>query len=412
MGDLKAGPVRLRVLAGTPVYYDAPLYRRLAADPRLDFTAIFASSEGAGAFDPGFGRPVDFGIDPLGGYQSVFLRRAHSVSVAARGGTESSPFALRDPDVVRVLLRERPEVLWIQGYNFVTHALAAATQRLRRRPLLWREVQTTLDSRPMWKRTLKAVGLRVLFGGCRGLYIGTENRRWLESFGVPPERLFFTPFVVDNESLRRQADELVPHRAALRQKLGIAPDATVVLTVGRLIAKKQPQLLLDAFARVRRVRPCTLLFVGTGQLESALRERVRRESIPDVVFAGFRPQTEIAAMYAVADIFALVSCFQETWGAVVNEAMNFGLPVVVTDKVGSATDLVQDGRNGYVVGSRDVEGLARRLEALVGSAELRVQLGRQSAEIVRGWTYERAAEGVVAAVAAAVGADRWARAAA
>jgi glycosyltransferase involved in cell wall biosynthesis len=397
------------LLAASPVYYQAPLYRRLAGDPRLDFTAIFASSEGARPHEGGFGRTVDFGVDPLDGYASVFLRRAHTSSVTSRGGTETSPLALRDPDVVRVVRHGRYEVLWIHGYLFVTHILAATTQRLGRRPLIWREEQTLLHPRPLWKTAVKGAALRALFSRSYALYIGTENRRWFAHYGIPSDRLFFAPYAVDNEALQRRASELRGRTDRIREELRIAQGVPVIVTVGRLIPKKQPLHLLDAFARVRREHECALLVVGTGALEAALRERVRRERIPDVVFAGFRPQSEVAEMYAAADVFALVSRSNETWGLVVNEAMNFGLPVVVSDKVGSATDLVRDGQNGCVVGVDDLDGLVAALSALVGSARLREQYGRASLELIDGWNHDRAAAGVVSAVAAAVGAERWSR---
>ena len=402
--------MRLGLLAASPVYYQAPLYRRLATDPRLDFTAIFASSEGVGPHEGGFGRVVDFGVDPLDGYRSVFLRRAHETSLTSRGGPGTAPLALRDPDVVRAVWRGKFDVLWIHGYLFVTHLLAALTQRARRRPLLWREEQTLLHSRAPWKSAVKSVALRFLFSRGYALYIGTENRRWLEHYGVPAERLFFAPYSVDNAALQRQAADLRGRRDELRAELGIAPGAPVILTVGRLIPKKQPLLLLEAFAQVRRGRACTLLVVGTGPLEAAMRQRVEHQGIPDVVFAGFRGQGQIPAMYAAADVFALVSRVNETWGLVVNEAMNFGLPVVVSDKVGSSTDLVRSGRNGFVVGADDQDALVDALATLVSSESLRIAYGQASRAAIAGWNHDRAAEGVIDAVAAAVGSDRWARA--
>ena len=77
--------------------------------------------------------------------------------------------------------------------------------------------------------------------------------------------------------------------------------------------------------------------------------------IPDVALAGFLNQSELPRAFACADAFVLFSRYGETWGVVVNEAMNFGLPVLVSDKVGSGTDLVQESRNGYVVPAEDVD---------------------------------------------------------
>jgi glycosyltransferase involved in cell wall biosynthesis len=381
----------------------------LAADARIDFTGIFASDAGAlRPSDSGYGIPVAWGVDPLSGYRSVFLRRA-SRNPPGGGGV----FSLHDLDVVGVLLRrERFEVLWLHGYHTITHVAAALAQRSVGGARMLREEQNLLTPRPRWKTALKPLLFRPIYNGAYGLYIGTENRRWLERLGFPADRLFPVQYVVDNDALQAAAAELAPQREELKEQLGVPADVgPVLLMVGRLIPKKQPLHVLEAFRRVRSTRPSVLLVVGSGPLEAAMREKVAAEGIPDVVFAGFLDQTRIAEAYAVADAFVLVSSHDETWGVVVNEAMNFGLPVVASDRVGSSTDLVHDGRNGFVVSATDQAALVAAFEALIDSKELRTKYGQESREIIAGWTYDRAAVGLREAIAAAVGPERWAGAA-
>ena len=395
--------IRLALVAGSPVYYQAPLYRRIAGDPHIELTAIFASTAGAlRPFENGFGTPVDFGVDALEGYSSRFLKKAGS---NPSGG---STFDLHDRDVVAAVWRGRYDVLWLHGYHTMTHVLAAVAQKARGGAILYREEQTLLNPRPRWKTALKHVGLPWLFQGSYGLFIGIENRRWFERWGMPPERLFPVPYAVDNEALQRAAFELAPRRERLRMELGVRRDAgPVILMVGRLIPKKQPMHMLEAYRRVRASRPCSLLVVGSGPLEDALRRKVAVEEIPDVVFAGFRSQTEIARAYAAADIFALVSSHDETWGLVVNEAMNFRLPIVASDRVGSTSDLVRSGQNGFVVPHDDLDALVAVLNRLIESSDLRERFGDASLAMILPRTYDVAAAGLVTAVRAAVGESRW-----
>jgi glycosyltransferase involved in cell wall biosynthesis len=149
------------------------------------------------------------------------------------------------------------------------------------------------------------------------------------------------------------------------------------------------------------------MIVGSGELELSLRTKVAREQIPDVHFAGFLNRSQISQAYIAADLFVLPSLRHETWGVVVNEAMNFSLPVVVTDKVGCADDLVLDGENGFVVSSEDSSELSERLRQLIKSDDLRHRLGSASRKIVSRWTHALAVNGVLDATAAAVGAKRW-----
>jgi glycosyltransferase involved in cell wall biosynthesis len=102
-------------------------------------------------------------------------------------------------------------------------------------------------------------------------------------------------------------------------------------------------------------------------------------------------------MYAAADVFALLSS-RETWGVVVNEAAASGLPLVLSDRVGAAYDLLRDGENGYVVPAGDVAAAAAAFGRLAGDAELRRRAGARSRELVRDWGYEPSVESFVDAV--------------
>lgn len=386
-------PLRLAALAAGPVFYQIPLYRRLAADPRIDLTVLFASSGGIRPYDAAFGgRPVVWDCDLLDGYRCEFLRHADDNDVL--GGF----LALRDWDIVAKIARGGYDALWVHGYSYLTIWLGMVAAWLSGTPVLLREEQTLLHGRPWPKRWLRETLLRSLFSRIYGLSIGANNRAYFRRYGLPEERLFLAPYCVDNAALQQEAERLARRKAELRSAFGIGGEAgPVVLFVGKLIPKKQPLLALEAFARVRSRQRCALLLVGEGELEPELKARVAAEEIPDVRFAGFLNRSRIAEAYAAADLLVLPSSLHETWGLVVNEAMNFSLPVVVSDKVGCAADLVRDGENGYVVRAGDADALALALERLVVDSGRRRAFGGRSRAIVDGWSYERACEGIVRA---------------
>src|SRR6202165_2792766 len=128
--------VRLAVLAASPIHYQVPLYRRLAKDPRIEFTAIFSSSGGVRPHDAGYGKPIVWDTDLMTGYRFHFLRWADKNPI------DGGFFGTRGFDIVETLLDRQFDVLWIHGYNFLTHQLAAITQLLQRRTILFREEQT------------------------------------------------------------------------------------------------------------------------------------------------------------------------------------------------------------------------------------------------------------------------------
>src|SRR3954447_4915285 len=230
--------LRLGFFAASPMHYQAPLYRRLSAVPGVDFTAIFASSGGVRPHDAGYGQPITWDIDALAGYRSVFLRKADRTPI------DGSFLALADLDIVRRVHSGRFDVLVIHGYNYFTHLLAAGTQRLTRGALVFREEQTLLHPRPVWKETLKRPALRLLFSHAMGAYIGSENRSWFARYGISTERLFFSPYCVDNERFRGQARALKGRKLELQREFGLqADDRPLVVTVARLIPRKQPGFL-------------------------------------------------------------------------------------------------------------------------------------------------------------------------
>jgi glycosyltransferase involved in cell wall biosynthesis len=177
------------------------------------------------------------------------------------------------------------------------------------------------------------------------------------------------------------------------------------------VPKKSIQTLLDAAALLRGRAECSFLVIGSGPEQPRLIGAAKQLGLDNVVFAGFLNQNEIARGLVVSDIFVLPSTHDETWGLAVNEAMNFGLPVVVSGQVGCATDLVRHGENGYVFRAGDAEGLADHLQHLLEDAPLRESFGSRSRELVADWNYERAARGVLEAVHAVVGDRAWQQAA-
>jgi glycosyltransferase involved in cell wall biosynthesis len=391
-------PVRLAAVAAGPVFYQSPLYRQLAADPRVDLTVFFASSGGVRPYDASFGhRAVTWDVDLISGYSHRFLNGADSNEV--HGGF----FALKRWDIVKEIRQGGFDAVWVHGFSYLTLVLAIFTALSKRIPLLLREEQTLLHERRWPKRWVRTLVLRALFRHVYALAIGSNNRAYFRRYGVSESRLYFAPYCVDNDVLQVDAERLAPRLGALRSSFGMSSDAgPIVLFVGKLVQKKQPLLVLEAYARVRARRSCALLIVGEGELEGEMRRRIDREGIQDVYFAGFLNRSQISSAYAVADVFVLPSAFHETWGIVVNEAMNFSLPLVVSDKVGCAADLVRPQENGLIVQHDDVDGFEAAIESLVTDPSRRSTLGARSLEIINGWRYDLARDGIVEACNSAV----------
>jgi glycosyltransferase involved in cell wall biosynthesis len=113
------------------------------------------------------------------------------------------------------------------------------------------------------------------------------------------------------------------------------------------------------------------------------------QQMGNVRIVGFVNQSAISGYYSIADIFVLCSGMGETWGLVVNEAMNFELPVVVTETCGCARDLVVDGENGFVCPEGDIAQLRGALRKLAADEVFRTRAGKRSAAQIEAYTVEQ-----------------------
>ncbi len=391
--EANRGTKKLRVahLVSHPIQYFAPLYRSLAKRPELDLTVYFCSGSSLNAyFDSQFSTTVRWDVPLLGGYRHVLF--PHDMNRPTERFTLNPNWA-----ILRDLLRKQYDVIWLHGYANVNSWLVVLVAKLVDTPVLLREEQTLLTPRSRVKRAIKWLTLPHIYKNVCGLYIGANSRRFFEYYGTPSKRLHRARYCVDNDLLQACRSKLRPQRFIIRSEFGIRDSEPVILFSGKLTDKKQPQLLLEAFWRVRQNIKCHLLFAGDGPLRQQLQTFVKANSVSDVHWAGFLNQTQLPAAYIAADFLVLPSAYQETWGLVINEAMNFGLPIIVSDQVGCAPDLVEHGRNGYIFQSGNVSDLAAALRTLVESPELRDAFGRRSEEIITTYSIEACAEEITTA---------------
>ncbi len=389
--------VRLAYLVSHPIQYQAPLLREVAGERSIDLTVFFQSDISVRSFrDAGFGETISWDVSLLEGYRHEFL--------PALGGTDRLS-AIRPLSVglKKRLIEGRFDALWVHGYASQCVVRAVYAARRRGMPVLMRGESNAISApRSSGKERLKRFFLGRLFGACDALlYVGTLNRDYYRSYGVPDEKLFPMPYAVDNAFFRRRASEAAEMRESFRASLGLAPGRPVILYASKLSARKHPMDLLEAYIRLspdgaREPAPY-LLFVGNGEERRRLEERLKATGWSSIRLLGFRNQTELPAFYDLCDVFILPSV-HEPWGLVINEAMNAGKPVIVSDQVGCGPDLVRDGKNGFVFPARDVEALSHALKAVTEDRARAQAMGEKSREIVERWGFREDIAGLRAAL--------------
>ena len=389
--------IRLAYLVSHPIQYQAPLLRLIAAEPDIDLTVFFCSDYSVRQHkDEGFGQVIEWDVPLLDGYDHVFLP-------ARRNNGPPSVFRPINSGLAKALKEGDFDVLWVHGYTRFYHLISMVRARLQGRIVLNRdEAWARSAERSALKNAIKRLFCAVLRRICHGwLVIGSANRDYYLSNGMKRETIFSMPYAVDNDSFRQRAEAASATRDALRSELGLEPGRPVILFASKFMARKCPHDLLQAFARLvsdPAARQPYLVMVGDGEQRDFLKQRARTLGIEaSVCFAGFRNQSELPRFYDLCDVFVLPSLL-EPWGLVVNEVMNAGRAIIVSDEVGAAFDLVRDGENGFVFPAGNVDALTDRLRRVLSDPDLSERMGVRSLGLIEGWGFREDIAGLKAAL--------------
>jgi glycosyltransferase involved in cell wall biosynthesis len=206
--------------------------------------------------------------------------------------------------------------------------------------------------------------------------------------------IFPLPYAVDNHFFQRRAAEAAAGREALRAELGLEPGRPILLFASKLQERKRCGDLLAAVALLRSIRPY-LLIVGDGEERQKLEQQSAGD--PDlssrVRFLGFRNQMELPRYFDLCDVFVLPSR-HEPWGLVVNEAMNAGRAVIVSDDVGCQEDLVREGETGAIFPAGDVAGLAAAIERVLATPETAMRMGARGQTHIAQYSFDQDVAGL------------------
>ena len=374
------GQKRLAIIVSHPIQYYAPLYQRLALRNDLAIKVFFTWHAGQAAVeDHGFKTEIAWDIPLTEGYKFELVRNTSSAA-----GTDHF-FGLKNPSLVERVINWRPDVVHITGWAWFSHLMALRAFSTKGVPILFRGDSHLLDagqSGPHW--WVKRAVLRRVFSWPTGFLVtGSANRAYYEAFDVAPERLFHCPHSIDVGRFAKTTNLVEQEAVRLRECLGINRDQCVLLYAGKFERKKQPLKLMHAVQALRNPK-AVLVMVGSGELEAdvralAIADPGRFRVLP------FQNQSRMPVVYRLGDLFVLPSSFGETWGLAVNEALACGRPVLVSDRVGCATDVVS-ASCGWVFSSSDPSALTSALSEALNDRTKLFEMGRRATK--QAWSFD------------------------
>ncbi len=389
--------LKLAIVATHPIQYYAPWFSHLARQAELEVRVFYLWDSGAGDhLDPGFEAPVRWDISLLDGYQHEFVPNR-----SARPGTDRY-FGLWNPDLATQLRAWRPQAVLLTAYNFASLGYLLLRWGTGDAPLVFRGDSHRLVATNSPMQRLRGRLITTIFRRfSAALYVGSANREYFALHEVRPERLFRSPHAVDNERFVAARPAAAAGAIEWRRLLGIPAGNRVVLFAGKFQEKKRPLDLLRAFVDAKLER-ASLLFVGSGPLEAQLRRAAAGRD--DVFFAPFQNQSQMPLTYAACDLFVLPSYGSaETWGLAINEAMCMQRPVIVSDHVGCARDLVLPGVTGLVFPAGDIAALRDALRTAFEDPGRLKSWGERAGSHVQGFSYENATAGLMQALRSLAG---------
>jgi glycosyltransferase involved in cell wall biosynthesis len=303
-----------------------------------------------------------------------------------RGSYGSAPLMRRIGALARDLYKNPVDLVIMPGYHRAEYwAMLVVCILLRRKRAVFCDSTTIDRPKVAWRELAK----RWFFGWCNGFFCyGIRSKQYLMSYGVSESKIAYRCQAAALPRGYSAANVMNYYESSWQGRA----DEPVFLYVGRLSTEKGLDDLFLAFCNVYRMYPKARLdLVGSGPLVEELKERVAKlDMLHAIAFLGSKPLDEIAGLFMRSTALVLPS-HSEPWGLVINEALSYGCPVVVSSACGCVPDLALDGITGYSFEVGDVGALAKAMTKITEFSSDRAEVARNCLEIISNYTPERAA---------------------
>lgn len=356
--------INLAIVTNAPPPYRVPIYNLPSQMPGVNFQAFFCSERQPSR---------QWDLPPLD-----FNHTYHRECFVTWGGR----YINNNLDVISSLSKFSPDVIITDGFN-PTYLYAfgyALAKGLPHIPM----TDGTYASEQTLSALHRAVRRFVYVRSNAFISAGLGGQRLYESYGIAAEHCFKSCLCIDNAAFSPE-----PQR---EQKL------FDFILCGQIESVKNPLFALTVALDVanRLHRKVKILFAGAGSQEGSVKKAAAlRPDLVEAKFNGFAAQNELPSLYRSARVF-LFPTLWHPWGVVTNEACATGLPVIVSPHAGVAGELVLDGENGFVC-DLNVNLWAERAASLLTQPDAYQRFSDRSRSLVREYTFDNAASGILAA---------------
>jgi len=301
-------------------------------------------------------------------------------TICKRARNSSLRILYFNPGCVFALMRWKPDLLIIEGSNnMLNNIFIFLYCKLFSIKYVWwgiGQVQGRKDS--MYRKILTPARKFIIR---RAAYCLTYCNLSAEYFGTITDsaKVKVLPNSIDNEAVEREIEQIAPaDKIRLRKNLGISKDNTVLLFVGALEPNKRLNIFIEAL-RILTEKGYKVdgLIIGSGTAESYYRDYADKLGLKNCQFLG-KIVNGVNIYFQIADIFVLPG----RGGLAINQALINGLPVICnTPADGTELDMIENGKNGFIIEAMDVPKLVGALENMIENRRY-LEMGRNARDVV------------------------------
>ena len=184
-------------------------------------------------------------------------------------------------------------------------------------------------------------------------------------YGATKEQIFRYPFSSISVTNIVSEKQLFEEKLRAKSKLELT-NKKVIISVAQFIPRKGIDLLLKS--AINFSDDVVYLILG-GEPTIEYQQIIKQNNLSNIIFPGFISKSEIELYYFAADIFILPTR-EDIWGLVINEAMAYGLPIITTDKCLAGVELIENGVNGFVIPTENVDEITNKTRSLLSHKDL------------------------------------------
>ncbi|MBS1662774.1 MAG: glycosyltransferase family 4 protein [Bacteroidetes bacterium] len=383
---------KLAVVATHPVQYHVPWLVRLGErDIHVKVFYTWEQSKNGIVFDSGFGKSIQWDIPLLEGYDHEF------VTNTSRWPGLHHFKGLVNPDLISKIEEWGAEGVLVIGWNYHSH-LRCMRHFHGKIPVYFRGDSVLLHEKPGPKKWARRLFLTWVYRHIDyALYVGRNNKAYFIRHGMKPSQLIFSPQAIDIDRFSQPNTFYTQGAQQRKAELGIPSNHLTVLFAGKMQPVKNPFYMAE-LARACQDLPVHFILVGDGKLKRYVEQRC--QGMPNVTFMDFQNQRTMPIIYRMGDVYIMPSV-SETWGMGINEAMACERPVIATDRVGCAADLVLEGITGITIERDDLKKSVAFIREMCGDRQRLEEMGHAARALIQLFSFTQVIDSIALAMKSA-----------